>query len=43
MGEIPLKEQLTDQGLLQTQAFINGRCVDAHDGATIDVTNPATG
>jgi succinate-semialdehyde dehydrogenase/glutarate-semialdehyde dehydrogenase len=43
LGEIPLKEQLTDQGLLQTQAFINGRWVDAHDGATIDVTNPATG
>lgn len=37
-----MKEQLTDQGLLQTQAFINGRWVDAHDGATIDVTNPAT-
>tara|TARA_B100000900_G_scaffold298766_1_gene257270 strand:- start:3827 stop:5311 length:1485 start_codon:yes stop_codon:yes gene_type:complete len=42
-GGIPLKEQLSDQGLLQTQAFINGRWVDAHDGKTIDVTNPATG
>ena len=43
MGEIPLKEQLSDQGLLKTQAFINGHWIDAHDGATIDVTNPATG
>lgn len=36
-------EQLSDSGLLQTQAFINGRWVDANDGATLDVTNPATG
>ena len=43
MGEIPLKEQLSDQGLLKTQAFINGHWIDAHDGATIDVMNPATG
>ena len=35
-------EQLSDPGLLQTQAFINGRWVDANDGATLDVTNPAT-
>ena len=38
-----MKEQLSDQGLLKTQAFINGHWIDAHDGATIDVTNPATG
>ena len=38
-----MKEQLSDQGLLKTQAFINGQWVDANDGATIDVTNPATG
>jgi len=43
VGEILLKEQLSDQGLLKTQAFINGHWIDAHDGATIDVTNPATG
>ena len=43
MGEIPLKVQLSDQGLLKTQAFINGDWIDADDGATIDVTNPATG
>ena len=36
-------EQLSDPGLLQTQAFINGRWVDANDGETLDVTNPATG
>ena len=36
-------EQLSDTGLLQTQAFINGRWVDANDGATLDVTNTATG
>ncbi|MEC7568883.1 MAG: aldehyde dehydrogenase family protein, partial [Pseudomonadota bacterium] len=38
-----MKEQLSDQGLLKTQAFINGHWIDANDGATIDVTNPATG
>ncbi|MEC7074971.1 MAG: NAD-dependent succinate-semialdehyde dehydrogenase [Pseudomonadota bacterium] len=37
-----MKEQLSDQGLLKTQAFINGHWIDANDGATIDVTNPAT-
>lgn len=36
-------EQLSDPSLLQTQAFINGRWVDANDGETLDVTNPATG
>ena len=43
MGEIPLKEQLSAQGLLKTQSFINGHWIDARDGATIDVMNPATG
>ncbi|MEC7517230.1 MAG: NAD-dependent succinate-semialdehyde dehydrogenase [Pseudomonadota bacterium] len=38
-----MKEQLSDQGLLKTQAFINGHWIDANDGATIDVTNPTTG
>ena len=38
-----MKEQLSDPGLLQTQAFINGQWVDAHDGAMLDITNPATG
>lgn len=36
-------EQLSDKGLLQTQAFINGQWVDASNGATLDITNPATG
>jgi len=38
-----VKEQLSDPGLLQTQSFINGDWVGASDGATLDVTNPATG
>ena len=38
-----MKEQLSDPGLLRTQAFINGQWVDAVDGAMLDVTNPATG
>ena len=38
-----MKEQLAEQGLLKAQAFINGHWIDAYDGATIDVANPATG
>ena len=34
---------LADPSLLRTQAFIDGRWCDADDGATLDVTNPATG
>jgi succinate-semialdehyde dehydrogenase/glutarate-semialdehyde dehydrogenase len=34
---------LSDPSLLRQQAFINGEWVDADSGATIDVTNPATG
>lgn len=34
---------LTDPTLLQTQAFINGQWVDADDGATFSVSNPANG
>lgn len=33
--------QLTDSTLLRTQAFIGGEWVDADDGATFEVTNPA--
>lgn len=36
---LPLK----DPQLLQTQAFIDGNWVDALDGATLNVTNPANG
>ena len=32
---------LSDPGLLRTQAFINGEWVDADDGATFQVLNPA--
>ncbi|VDC06155.1 unnamed protein product [Peniophora sp. CBMAI 1063] len=33
---------LKDSELFQTKAFINGKWVDANDGATLKVTNPAT-
>jgi succinate-semialdehyde dehydrogenase/glutarate-semialdehyde dehydrogenase len=35
--------QLADPTLLKHQAFINGAWVDADDGATVAVDNPATG
>jgi succinate-semialdehyde dehydrogenase/glutarate-semialdehyde dehydrogenase len=35
--------QLSDQALLRTQAYINGQWLDADSGATVPVTNPATG
>ncbi len=35
--------QLTDGSLLKTQAFVDGKWIDADDGATFAVTNPATG
>lgn len=34
---------LADPSLLRTQAFIDGEWCDADDGATLEVTNPATG
>lgn len=34
---------LQDPSLLQSQAYINGQWVDADDGATFTVTNPANG
>ena len=34
---------LKDTQLLRTQAYINGQWVDANQGATLAVTNPATG
>ena len=34
--------QLKDPSLFRTQAYINGEWVDADNGATTDVTNPAT-
>ncbi|GAA5177606.1 NAD-dependent succinate-semialdehyde dehydrogenase [Modicisalibacter zincidurans] len=35
--------QLTDPGLLKTQAYIDGQWVDGAQGDTFEVTNPATG
>jgi succinate-semialdehyde dehydrogenase/glutarate-semialdehyde dehydrogenase len=35
--------QLKDSSLLKTQSYINGQWVDADNGATFDVTDPATG
>lgn len=38
-----LKTLLRDPSLLETRAFLAGEWVDAEDGATFDVTNPARG
>ncbi len=35
--------QLNDSSLLRRQAFVDGSWIDADDGATFTVTNPATG
>jgi succinate-semialdehyde dehydrogenase/glutarate-semialdehyde dehydrogenase len=35
--------QISDQSLLKTRAYINGEWVDADSGATVAVTNPASG
>ncbi|MDA8450360.1 NADP-dependent succinate-semialdehyde dehydrogenase [Acidovorax sp. NCPPB 3859] len=35
--------KLKNPGLLREQAYLDGQWVDADDGGTIDVTNPATG
>ncbi|KAJ0975933.1 hypothetical protein J5N97_017898 [Dioscorea zingiberensis] len=36
-------ERLRESGLLKTQGLIGGKWVDAYDGKTIQVKNPATG
>ncbi|TKW68646.1 MAG: NAD-dependent succinate-semialdehyde dehydrogenase [Paracoccus denitrificans] len=38
-----LKMLLKDPSLLETRAFVNGKWVDAKDGKTFPVTNPARG
>ena len=38
-----LKTLLRDPSLLETRAFVGGEWVDADDGATFEVTNPARG
>jgi succinate-semialdehyde dehydrogenase/glutarate-semialdehyde dehydrogenase len=43
MMERLMIEQLKDNDLLRTQAFINGEWVDSDDGSTYKVDNPATG
>ncbi|HKJ50227.1 MAG TPA: aldehyde dehydrogenase family protein, partial [Gammaproteobacteria bacterium] len=35
--------KISDQGLLRTQAYIDGKWVDADNGETVPVTNPANG
>ena len=35
--------KISDQGLLRTQAYIDGKWVDADSGETLPVTNPANG
>ena len=35
--------QITDTALLKTQAYINGEWVDADNGSTLPITNPANG
>ena len=38
-----LKSLLRDPSMLETRAFVGGEWVDADDGATFEVTNPARG
>jgi len=35
--------QISDQGLLKTQAYVDGQWIDADSGETLAVLNPATG
>jgi succinate-semialdehyde dehydrogenase/glutarate-semialdehyde dehydrogenase len=35
--------QISDQGLLKTQAYVDGKWIDANSGDTLAVLNPATG
>ncbi|PZQ52479.1 MAG: succinate-semialdehyde dehydrogenase (NADP(+)) [Rhodovulum sulfidophilum] len=43
LDETNLKSMLRDPDLLRAQAFLAGEWVDADDGATFEVTNPARG
>ena len=42
-GQTDLKTLLADPSLLETRAFVAGEWMDAPDGATFDVMNPARG
>ena len=35
--------QISDQGLLKTQAYVDGKWINADSGDTLAVINPATG
>lgn len=35
--------QISDQGLLKTQAYVDGKWIDADSGETLAVLNPAIG
>ncbi|KAL8106990.1 succinate-semialdehyde dehydrogenase, mitochondrial-like [Apium graveolens] len=43
MGANDVLARLNSSGFLKTQGFIGGKWVDAYDGKTLEVTNPATG
>ncbi|WOG85741.1 hypothetical protein DCAR_0104934 [Daucus carota subsp. sativus] len=43
MGANDVLARLNSSGFLRTQGFIGGKWVDAYDGKTIQVNNPATG
>ncbi|KAI4323271.1 hypothetical protein L6164_022891 [Bauhinia variegata] len=43
MAAESVASQLTSSGLLRTQGLIGGKWVDAYDGKTLKVYNPATG
>ncbi len=40
---MPLPLKLTDPSLLKNHCFVNGKWVDAENGSTFDITNPANG
>jgi len=40
---IAMSINISDQALLKTQAYINGQWIDADNGETVPVTNPANG
>jgi len=42
-GKPDMSIQLSDQALLRTQAYIDGKWIDADNGATLPITNPANG
>src|SRR5690606_32165456 len=41
--DLTMNLSLSDASLLKTQAYIDGQWVDADDGSTFAVSNPATG